>query len=200
VQDPVPLYLGGGKPQTALRAARLGLGYCPNLPDPALLDVYRDECVRQGVVARVIVNPAHYAVFVAEDPEREWALLAPHAMHNSNAYARLAVDSPGMIPTHAKVFDDNDVAGLRSSGTCLVLTPGECIALAGENHARGSSLCFVPLLGGAAPEIGWRSLELFASRVKPRLADLGHLTDAPGPPTGADSASSGETVRSLPII
>jgi hypothetical protein len=128
------------------------------------------------VVARVIVNPAHYAVFVAEDPEREWALLAPHAMHNSNAYARLAVDSPGMIPTHAKDFDANDVAGLRSSGTCLVLTPGECIALDGENHARGSSLCFVPLLGGAAPEIGWRSLELFASRVKPRLSDLGYLS------------------------
>ena len=198
VQDPVPLYLGGRKPQTALRAALLGLGFWPNAPDPALLDGYRNECVRLGGAPRVVVNPAHYAVFVAEDPDREWALLAPHAMHNSNAYARLAVDSPGMIPTHAKVFDDNDVAGLRSSGTCLVLTPEECIALAGKNHARGSSLCFVPLLGGVAPDVGWRSLELFASRVKPRLFELGYLTDAPGSPIGA-RPTSGETVRTLPI-
>jgi hypothetical protein len=36
---------------------------------------------------------------------------------------------------------------------------------------RGGSLAFKPLVGGLDPQIGWEGLELFASKVLPRLVE-----------------------------
>ena len=54
---------------------------------------------------------------------------------------------------------------IKVSGIYRVVTPDECVALARE----AGTLVFHPLMGGMPPELGWESLELFASKVLPRL-------------------------------
>jgi hypothetical protein len=104
-------------------------------------------------------------VFVTEDPEQAWATLGPHALHESNAYAAWAESSPGASPfTRA-----DDVAELRASGRYAVVTPEECVELAGQ-LGPGAALALKPLVAGLDPAVGWRSLELFVERVAPHLA------------------------------
>jgi hypothetical protein len=51
----------------------------------------------------------------------------------------------------------------------VILTPDDCLALAREMNAIGQPILLQPLVGGLAPEEGWRSLELFTEKVLPRL-------------------------------
>ena len=53
----------------------------------------------------------------------------------------------------------------RQSGVYRVVTPDECVALAKET----GRIILHPLMGGIPPALGWESLELFASKVLPRL-------------------------------
>jgi hypothetical protein len=48
-----------------------------------------------------------------------------------------------------------------------VVTPDQCV----EMGERTGSLAFKPLVGGLNPQIGWEGLELFATKVLPRLVD-----------------------------
>ena len=99
-------------------------------------------------------------VFVAEDPEREWALIAPHAAHDTREYASW-ID--GRRGGSFSLVDDIDQ--LRTQGNYRVWTPSECI-----DHARErGALVFKPLVGGLDPAVGWRSLQLFADKVLPHL-------------------------------
>ena len=180
VQSKMPLYLGGGVPAAARRAARLGLGFASHMADPGLLAEYQNECDRLGVEpGPVIPNPGHYAVFVAEDPDEFWQVLAPHARHNANEYARMSQQADSASPFRADVRDDS-IDTVRADPNCMVLTPDECIAVARDAASRGGSLQFVPLLGGLSPKYGWASLRLFANRVLPVLQTDGLVAHDPG--------------------
>jgi len=99
---------------------------------------------------------------VSDDPERDWARIGPHALHESNDYGRWSSGLRGAVFTEAR-----DVDELRQRGEYLVLTPDECV-----EFARGHrSLTFKPLMGGLDPELGWASLHLFADKVLPRLRE-----------------------------
>ena len=119
-------------------------------------------------------------VFVAEDPEREWALIAPHAAHDTREYASW-ID--GRRGGSFSLVDDFDQ--LRTEGNYRVWTPSECIVRARERGA----LVFKPLVGGLDPAVGWRSLQLFADKVlphlrvppRPRLEGCRHLVIENGP-------------------
>ena len=54
---------------------------------------------------------------------------------------------------------------MKASGVYRVVTPDECVELANE---LGSVLLH-PLMGGMPIELGWESLELFESKVLPRI-------------------------------
>ena len=54
---------------------------------------------------------------------------------------------------------------MRQSGVYRVVTPDECVALAKEF----GRIVLHPMMGGISPELGWESLERFASKVLPRL-------------------------------
>jgi hypothetical protein len=98
------------------------------------------------------------------DPEQSWATLG-HALHEANSYAAWAESSPGASPfTPAR-----DIAELRASGRYAVVTPEECLDLAGGLDPR-AALTLKPLVAGIDPAVGWRSLELFVERVAPHLA------------------------------
>ncbi len=103
-------------------------------------------------------------VHVAEDPEGAWAAIAPHALHEMNAYGRWAAESGAR--TGYQPVDDAET--LRQSGMYAVVTPEGCLELA-RGLDEDSRLLLHPLMGGLSPELAWQSLELFAAKVLPRL-------------------------------
>jgi alkanesulfonate monooxygenase SsuD/methylene tetrahydromethanopterin reductase-like flavin-dependent oxidoreductase (luciferase family) len=158
------IMLGGSTEVAARRAARLRAGFFPAVGDPRLAEIYAEESAAVGFDTGFCSLPAGPGfVFVAEDPDKAWAEIGPHALFDAQTYEswqegpqRSAVDVAG-----ATTWQD-----VRASGVYQVLTPDECVALAAD--AEGSVLLH-PLMGGIPPELGWTSIELFERAVLPRL-------------------------------
>lgn len=166
VTQPRPmLMVGGSGPAAARRAARFGAPLLAMADDPSLAAVYDEACRAEGFAEGFAIIPTRIGmVHVSDDPERDWARIGPHAVFDASTY-------------HSWSRDDQrsalDVAGttideVRRTGVYRVVTPDECVALAQELGPMGTML-FHPLMGGMSPEIGWEGLELFASKVLPRL-------------------------------
>jgi alkanesulfonate monooxygenase SsuD/methylene tetrahydromethanopterin reductase-like flavin-dependent oxidoreductase (luciferase family) len=161
-----PVILGGATPRSARRAALMGDGYMPAIADSALYDLYLSERERLGKDRGDLTTPdGPLFVYVAEDPDRAWAAIAPHALHEMNAYGRWSALAPGASPYVP--IDDPDV--LRGHGMYAVVTPDECVELA-RTLTPDANLLLHPLMGGMAPELGWEGLELFAAKVLPQLS------------------------------
>src|SRR4051795_10807116 len=74
--DPHPfLFYGGGSRAAARRAARLGLGFQPNVADKTLRDLYNEEHGSHGREPGFVLlpPPGPGTVFCADDPDRFWA-------------------------------------------------------------------------------------------------------------------------------
>ncbi len=163
-QRPHPFLIVGGR--AAKRAARLGDAFLPAVADPELGRRYVDECRRLGRGDGVLLWPGGPRwVFVTDDPERSWAELGPHVLHEAADYARMGRNVPGANPWGPV----ETVADIRASGGYAVVTPEECRVLAAGLDRR-SALTVKPLVAGLDPAVGWRSLELFADEVAPYLA------------------------------
>jgi alkanesulfonate monooxygenase SsuD/methylene tetrahydromethanopterin reductase-like flavin-dependent oxidoreductase (luciferase family) len=160
-QRPRPaILMGGSSPASARRAARIADGYAPLAP--RLYELYLDELRALGKPVPPPTSDAAGAggyVFVSDDPEREWARIARHALHDNNEYAQWIGARRG--PFSAAADEDE----LRSRGIYRVLTPDECVELA----ATVGALTFKPLVGGLDPDVGWSTLQLVADKVLPRL-------------------------------
>lgn len=162
VQRPgIPIVLGGSTPASARRAARIADGYRATNAD--LLPVYRDELARRGLGdPRVAPSLAgHPAVFVAEDVEAMWEVVAPHAAYDMNSYVEWSRDQPGVFGHQDQLSTEQ----VRASGRYLVLTPDEAVARA----RLGEGLHLKPLLGGLDPDVSWRCLRLMETKVLPHL-------------------------------
>jgi alkanesulfonate monooxygenase SsuD/methylene tetrahydromethanopterin reductase-like flavin-dependent oxidoreductase (luciferase family) len=157
------LIIGGVTEAAARRAARLLAGYNPSSSqDPRLPEAYYAECARIGWDGGFVAGSSAIAcVHVSEDPERDWARIAPHALYEAQAYAswRDPVLAGRPAPTSAEE--------LRQTGAYRVVTPDECVALAGQT----GSILLHPLLAGMPLDLGWASLELFAAKVLPRIRE-----------------------------
>lgn len=156
------LLMGGSTPAAARRAPRLGDGFVP--VDASLWPVYEEACRELGEEAGPA--PALSAprfIHVADDPDRAWARIAPHALHETNSYGAWLASAEALGPYRST--DDADA--LRASGEYLVLTPDECVATVRET----GSLPLHPLMGGLDPDLAWESLELVAAKVIPRLRE-----------------------------
>jgi alkanesulfonate monooxygenase SsuD/methylene tetrahydromethanopterin reductase-like flavin-dependent oxidoreductase (luciferase family) len=160
-----PILVGGTSLRAARRAARLGLPFQPATNDPAVIACFVEESRRRGVENPLVLPPGSgETIFVSRDPDRTWARIGEHLLHDARTYASWQpADQRSAVHSHA-----NSVAGLRAEGLYRVLTPDECVARARE---RGPFCDFVhfPLCGGMPPEHGWESLELYASEVLPRI-------------------------------
>jgi alkanesulfonate monooxygenase SsuD/methylene tetrahydromethanopterin reductase-like flavin-dependent oxidoreductase (luciferase family) len=164
-----PLYLGGRTIAMAKRAAALADGMLPASSDPRLREAFMAERARLGLSPGRWFTPAPaHSVIVTEDPERTWAQLGPHALHDARVYAGWAA-AAGLPHPAAEALAD--AAALAATGQYQVLTPDECLRLA-ESLTDEQRIVLHPLLGGVDPDVGWSSLELFASRVLPRLTGV----------------------------
>jgi alkanesulfonate monooxygenase SsuD/methylene tetrahydromethanopterin reductase-like flavin-dependent oxidoreductase (luciferase family) len=165
VQQPHPnVMVGGSGPAAAKRAARFGLGFFPPIGDTELVQLYLDECARLGKTPGWVGQPkGPGTLFVSDDPDRTWAQIGHHLLHDAMTYNSWQTDD---IRSHVK-SGATTVEELRAEGVYQILTPDECVALAGE--LGEGSFTHHPLCGATPPEQGWESLELFAAEVLPRL-------------------------------
>lgn len=164
VQQPRPLIVvGGGAPK---RAARFGDAFLPAVPDRQKAEIYRRECRAIGKGDGILLWPGGPIwVFVTDDPDRTWAQLGPHALHDANAYAAWAAG--GEMPG-GPFRPIQSLTELRASELFAVVTPEECLDFHRSLDPR-AAFTLKPLIAGLDPDLGWRSLELFVDRVAPEL-------------------------------
>ncbi|MFT4230528.1 MAG: LLM class flavin-dependent oxidoreductase [Microbacterium sp.] len=158
------LIMGGSTPRTARRAAEVADGYDPASPE--LLDVYLAECAALGKEPGEHLRRAGpFFLHVAEDPERERALLARHVQHEMQQYASWSADSAHI----GRNAPDVPLESVWRVGSHQVLTPDEAIELIGA--LPGDSLLTLnPLAGGTPPALAQESLRLIVERVLPAVA------------------------------
>jgi alkanesulfonate monooxygenase SsuD/methylene tetrahydromethanopterin reductase-like flavin-dependent oxidoreductase (luciferase family) len=159
------ILLGGSAIAMARRAARFRLPFFPPIGDQALADAYLEEAAKVGFEHPYVHLPASLgAVFVSDDPERDWDRLGPYILHDANMYH--AWQTPDVRSgVHVEA---TDLEGVKASGVYRILTPDECVAFAGELGPM-DALLLHPLLGGIPPEIAQESLDLLAAKVLPQL-------------------------------
>ena len=169
VQQPrPPIYIGGSGEASAYRAARLGDGYLPAAP--GLFEIYQEELRRLGKpVPAAPKARGPLFLFVTDDPERDWPLVAPHVIYTSRSNFEWAKERGVGATPYPPVSTLED---LKASDQFAVVTPDECVELA-TGLPPDAELTFQPLMGALDPQIGWRSLELFGQAVVPRLVEAG---------------------------
>ena len=169
VQQPrPPILMGGAAEPAARRAARYADGFIPSVPEA--FEIYRDELRTLGKP-----DPGPYSLgaalftHVAKDPDAAWKAIAPHAMHEMNAYGRMnqaAAERTAGTQSPYSPIDDPDA--LRATGMYSIITPEECVALC-ERLGPTGTLNFHPMMGGIPPELAWEGLRLFEREVLPKV-------------------------------
>ena len=158
-----PIFMGAASAAAARRAARHADYLIPQLP--AFWEIFRQERIRLGKPDLGPLPPTLGGfVHVAEDPDAAWARIAPHAMHEMNAYGRWVVEAG--TPGPYRPVDDPDE--LRATGSYPVLTPEQMIERV-RTLGPGCAILFHPLMGGMDPALSWASLELFEKKVLPAI-------------------------------
>lgn len=159
-----PIFMGGASPAAARRAARLADHFVPTVPE--LYEVFRAE--RQGLGKPdpgPLPGTTGNFLWVAEDPEAAWQRIAPHALHESNAYGAWAEGADGTSSPYAVA---GDADALRATGAYPIVTPEELV-----ERARGMGpldmILLHPLMGGLDPEFSWECLHLVEKKVLPAL-------------------------------
>ncbi|MEZ4334183.1 MAG: LLM class flavin-dependent oxidoreductase [Myxococcota bacterium] len=166
---PPKLLLGGTHPAVAKRAATIADGFYP--PAGENWTVYREACLALGKPDPgekfKALGPIY--VHVTNDPEGDWAKIAPHAKHVVESYSKWTTEAYGRpAGPFAKGVDPDD---LKKSGSYLCLRPEEAIRTI-RDLGRDRTFITNPLLGGLDPAIAWRGLRLFERAVWPHVRDL----------------------------
>jgi alkanesulfonate monooxygenase SsuD/methylene tetrahydromethanopterin reductase-like flavin-dependent oxidoreductase (luciferase family) len=154
------IIMGGGSEPAARRAARLGDGFIPSIPDS--WEWYRDEMRLIGKPdPGPFVGFETVTIALAEDTERGWEQMAPFFMHEMNAYGAWQAQDDVASPYRTVTSTDE----LRASGRYRVITPADLVAELRDAPVRLVNLH--PLCGGIPPEMAWASLRLFEKEVLP---------------------------------
>ena len=159
-----PIFMGGASKPAARRAAKYADHFIPTVPE--LFELFREERRKlgkpdPGPLPRTTGN----FLWVAEDPDAAWEVIAPHALHETNAYGEWVAASGGDASPYEKV---ENADALRALGTYPVMTPDELIETA---RAMGplDAVMLHPLMGGLDPKFSWECLRLIETRVLPAL-------------------------------
>jgi alkanesulfonate monooxygenase SsuD/methylene tetrahydromethanopterin reductase-like flavin-dependent oxidoreductase (luciferase family) len=156
-----PILIGGSGRPAARRAARFGLPFAPPASLPELEAYYAEQCAEHGTTPVVISPPPDLAlIFVAEDPDRAWAELGHHFLHEATTYAGWQTpDIRSSVHSHATTVDE-----LRAEGIYQILTPAQVRARV-DAQGEGALVILHPLCGGLPVDRAWESLHLYADQV-----------------------------------
>jgi hypothetical protein len=154
--------MGGSSAAAAKRAAREGDAFVGGVP--SLNPIYAGECRRLGRTPRYQAEMAHGFLFVSEEPDADWARIAPYCLYETNCYARwhqsASVDA---------IFSTAlDAEALRAQGTYKVMRAEEVIAAA-PSLAPNDAYILHPLVGGMDTATSWRLLRNFFGQVAPHV-------------------------------
>lgn len=164
------IYMGGSTDKSAIRAGKGGYQYYPGHPD--LFKIYVEEREKAGFPPpEPQLKPGASFLYVTDDPERDWPLVAPHVAYATNTYAEWAKER-GVGDTRYKAAETIDA--LKAMPNVQVVTPDQCFDYL-VGLGAGTNVTFHALLGGLDPELSWRSLRLFEREVLPRLRNTGLL-------------------------
>lgn len=163
-QGGVPLLYGGGSPAAARRAARYQMLFYPQHAGPELAEAYHRERDRLGNGRGYVIQPPTRTgtFFVAEDPDRFWALHGDHLLYEARVYADWQT---GM--SSAVLDTSSSIEQMRAAGVYRVLTPDEMVAEVTSGPAE--PLTFHPLIAGLDPDVSWACLHLLIDQVLPRV-------------------------------
>jgi probable F420-dependent oxidoreductase len=162
VQQPIPIWIGGGAEATARRAARIGDGL---LAGGELARVYAQELARSrpGAVSRSSVSVPW--ALISEDPDETWAAIGEHVLYQRRLANQwlTANGRPALYRLPAGNADD------RSWDPDVVVTPArarelvlQAVQQAGTEEVNVAWYGIPP---GIPPAATSRSLELFAAEM-----------------------------------
>jgi alkanesulfonate monooxygenase SsuD/methylene tetrahydromethanopterin reductase-like flavin-dependent oxidoreductase (luciferase family) len=161
------LYLGANTAAAAHRAARLGVAF-----DPVSDEVYEVYALESSRLGRTVPPGPNRTdmqfVFVTDDPDRDWPLVAPHVLAYNNSYAAFQTERKPEERNFVPLSDPADVIG---DPRYNLWTPEECVARFSSLGAD-QELVIQPLLGGLPPELSWASLRRLEADVLPHLGAL----------------------------
>ena len=171
-RDPADIIMAGGAvPASARRAARFDIGLGPMNSETA--DLYLEECKKLGQAPRTFFRPVAgmpLGVHLCEDPEQGWQAIERHAVHVITEYAKWAEQEGDASNSPFRGLTDPAV--LRQAGLFAAWTPDMLLEKLPSLPDHGT-ISFQPLLGGLAPEEGWKSLKLLEQtlpKIKAALA------------------------------
>jgi alkanesulfonate monooxygenase SsuD/methylene tetrahydromethanopterin reductase-like flavin-dependent oxidoreductase (luciferase family) len=159
------LFVGGSGRPAAPRAARLGLPLLPAAHLPELQQFYEEQCAEYGTAGFVILPPEHTSLTIlAEDPDRAWAELGHHLLHEAHRYQSWQTDD-----IHSAVSSKaTNLEELRAEGIYEILSPDQAIARCRE-QGDFATMVLHPLCGGIPVDRGWDTLNLYIDKVLPAL-------------------------------
>lgn len=160
------LFVGGSGRPAARRAARLGLPLLPAAHLPELQQYYEEQCAENGTQGFVILPPEHTSLtLLAEDPEKAWAELGHHLLHEAQRYQSWqTADVHSAVSSKATTAEE-----LRAEGIYEILSPDQAIARCRE-QGDFATMVLHPMCGGIPVERGWDTVNLYVDKVLPALA------------------------------
>jgi alkanesulfonate monooxygenase SsuD/methylene tetrahydromethanopterin reductase-like flavin-dependent oxidoreductase (luciferase family) len=160
------LFVGGSGKPAARRAARLGLGLLPAAHLPELQAFYEEQCAEHGTTPFMIMPPANTALtLIAEDPDRAWAELGHHLLHEASRYQSWQTgDVHSAVASHASTAEE-----LRAEGIYRILAPEQAVEIC-KKEGDFASMVLHPLCGGIPVERGWETVNLYVEKVLPALS------------------------------
>lgn len=166
LSQPHPPFMIGGTSKAAVRrAVRFGLPISFAAPVPELMSYYYELCEQEGKQGFATMPPHGFAHhFIAEDPDKAWAEVGHHLLHEASTYAAWQTpDIKSAVHSSASTPEE-----LRAEGIYRIITPDEAIKLAKEGGDE-FSFALHPLCGGMPIDRGWEFLQLFVDKVLPAV-------------------------------
>jgi alkanesulfonate monooxygenase SsuD/methylene tetrahydromethanopterin reductase-like flavin-dependent oxidoreductase (luciferase family) len=158
------IFYGGMSKAAARRAARLGLGFFPQVTDTSLAELYRAECEKLGRRSGFVLQPppGPGTVYCAENPDAFWERAGPHLLYEARSYHSWQKGVTSAVHDSSETVDE-----MKAAGVYAVWTPEEMIERCRSGEV--GAVTTHPLCGGMPIDLSYESLRLIAETVIPAV-------------------------------